>query len=101
MCCTSVSPAKPATDFESVKARMLASKEELGLYGFNIPSASAFTTPELVRELKTKGCWVTIWYGHSTDVADRFYETGIDGFVTGMPSSLRAYLDRKSQTPSK
>ena len=82
-------------DFAAVKALMLAWKKELGLYGFNIPSASPFTTPELIRELKAEKCWVTLWYGHSTAVADRFRDSGLDGFVTGMPSALRAYLEGK------
>jgi glycerophosphoryl diester phosphodiesterase len=76
---------------------LLALKQELGLAGFNLPTASPLTTPELVRDLKNSGCWLTLWFGHSTDVADRFYESGVDGFVTGMPSSLRTYIESKPQ----
>lgn len=86
-------------DFEGVKKQMRAWREEMDLYGFNIPVASPYTTPALVRELKAGGCWVTLWYGHSTDVADRFHDSGVDGFVTGMPSSLRAYIEGKSPKP--
>ena len=86
---------KKCPDFAAVKAQMLAWKKELGLFGFNIPTASPFTTPELVRELKAEGCWVTLWFGHSTAVADRFRDSGADGFVTGMPSALRAYYKER------
>jgi len=86
-------------DFEEVKSQLQAWREEMDLYGFNIPVASPNTTPALVRELKAEGCWVTLWYGHSTEVADRFHDSGVDGFVTGMPSSLRAYIEGKSQKP--
>jgi glycerophosphoryl diester phosphodiesterase len=84
-------------DFAVVKAVMLLWKRELGLTGFNIPAHAAETTPAFVRELKAEGCWVTIWYGHSTDTADRFAATGIDGFVTGMPTALKTYLAGKAR----
>lgn len=85
--------------FEAVKAQLLATREELGLYGFNIPTRSKFTTPELVRELKAKGCWVTLWFVVSPEVADRFRDAGADGFVTGMPSSIRAWLENTPGRP--
>jgi glycerophosphoryl diester phosphodiesterase len=87
------------TDFEAVKAQMYALREELGLYGFNIPTRSTFTTPEFVRELKAKGLWVSLWFVVSTEVADRFRDSGADGFVTGMPSSIRAWLKGELQKP--
>jgi len=84
-------------DFAEVKAQMLAWKKELGLSGFNIPIPSKHTTPELIRELKADGCWLTLWYAHSTADATRFRDSGVDGFVTGMPSSIRAYLEGKQR----
>jgi len=84
-------------DSETIKARLRVLKEEMGLYGFNIPTRSPLTTPDLVRELKAEGDWVTLWFGHSTDVADQFYNSNVDGFVTGMPSAFRAYLEEKSK----
>jgi len=88
---------KEPKDFDAFKAEMKNWKQEMGLYGFNIPTSSPLTTPELVHELKADGNWVTLWYGHSTDVADQFRNSEIDGFVTGLPSALRAYLEDKSK----
>jgi len=88
---------KEPENFEAFKVQMRKWKAEMGLYGFNIPMSSPLTTPELVRELKAEGNWVTLWFGHSTDVADRFHDSDVDGFVTGMPSALRAYLESKSE----
>jgi glycerophosphoryl diester phosphodiesterase len=91
---------KEPKNFDAFKAEMRKWKQELGLYGFNIPTSSPLTTPELVHELKADGNWVTLWYGHSTNVADQFRNSEIDGFVTGMPSALRAYLEDKPESCS-
>ncbi len=81
--------------FAEVKAQMAVLRKELGLYGFNIPERCGSTTPEFVRELKDEGCWVSVWFVHSTASADKFCNSGADAFVTGMPSSIREYLRSK------
>lgn len=88
---------KEPKNFEAFKAEMRKWKKEMGLYGFNIPTSSPLTTPELAHELKAEGNWVTLWFGHSTRVADQFRDSDVDGFVTGMPSSLRTYLENTSE----
>lgn len=76
-------------DFAAVTAQVAAWKREMGLCGFNLPSSSPFTTLEFIRQLKAEGCWLSLWYIHSTEMADRFKDSGVDGFVTGMPSAIR------------
>ncbi len=82
-------------DFAAVKAQMFAWKKELDLFGFNIPVHRAQTTPEFIRKLKANGCWLSAWFIHSTENADKFYPTGVNAFVTGMPSTIRDYLNSK------
>ncbi|WP_437191625.1 glycerophosphodiester phosphodiesterase [Planctomicrobium sp. SH527] len=87
---------RKCANFDEVKVQMQELKKELGLFGFNIPSWSPSTTPEYIKELKADGCWVSLWYGHSTEVADKFWNSGADAFVTGMPSALQAYIETKT-----
>ncbi len=86
-------------DFAAVKAQMGLWKEELDLYGFNLPSHSKYTTPELIRALKAEGSWLTVWYVHTTIIADTFANSGVDGFVTGAASAIRDYLKAKATKP--
>lgn len=90
------SGGRKCVNFDEVKEQMRELRKELGLFGFNIPAWSPFTTPQFIKELKTDGCWVSLWYGHSTETADKFWNSGADGFVTGMPSTLQAYIESKS-----
>lgn len=80
-------------DFAAVKAQMFTWKKEMELYGFNIPIHRQPTTREFINELKAAGCWLSVWFVHSAETADKFYHTGGNAFVTGMPSAIRDYLN--------
>lgn len=80
-------------DFGAVAAQMAAWKKEMGLYGYNLPTSSPFTTLEFIRQLKAEGNWLSLWYIHSTKMADKFKDSEVDGFVTGMPSAVRKALN--------
>jgi glycerophosphoryl diester phosphodiesterase len=79
-------------DFKALINQLADWKTEMGLYGYNLPTSSKFTTLDLIRQLKSEGCWLSLWYIHSKEMADKFRNSGVDGFVTGMPSALRKYL---------
>jgi glycerophosphoryl diester phosphodiesterase len=81
-------------DFKAVTKQLAEWKTQMGLYGYNLPTSSKFTTLDLIRQLKSEGCWLSLWYVHSTKVADDFRDSGVDAFVTGMPSALRTYLEK-------
>lgn len=80
-------------DFEAVTAQMAAWKKEMDLSGYNLPTSSRETTPELIRKLKAEGCWLSLWYIHSLEKAEKFKDTDVDGYVTGMPSAVRQALE--------
>lgn len=75
-------PAKRLMKPEDILPRLLKRAGELGLYGFNIPIESPFFSRELVRDLKAKGCWVSVWFVQNEKDAARAVEAGADAVVT-------------------
>ncbi len=82
-------------DFDCVLKQMEAWKKEMGLYGYNLPTSSPETTVELIGRLKAKGNWLSLWYIHSLEMANKFKDSGVDGYVTGMPSAVREAMTGK------
>jgi len=78
-------------DFKAVATKMLEWKREMGLYGYNLPTSSPETTVEFISQLKAEGNWLSLWYVHSLETAGKFKDSGVDGFVTGMPTAIRRH----------
>ena len=69
--------------------RVLASVDELGLFGVNMPVSGGQTSPETIAELKRKGVWVSLWFVQDAQKAAKYRGTGCDAFVTDFVSRVR------------
>ena len=65
---------------EEAVPKILAYRDELKLFGVNMPVAKRRVTAETVAHLQKNGLWVSMWFVNDPKTAD--YYKGADAFVT-------------------
>ena len=79
---------------EGVLEHLLKLKEELDLFGMNLP-AKAFSTgiltPADLQKLRAAGLWCSIWFVQDAESAKKFSEMGADAFVTDNIRDVRPF----------
>ena len=79
---------------EGVLEHLLKLKEELGLYGMNLPAKGfeqGLLTEEILQKLRAAGLWCSIWFVQSTEAAKKYSEMGADAFVTDNIRDVRPF----------
>ncbi len=81
-------------DADNAKAmrKVLAYRDEFGLFGVNMPVLAKQTRPEDVAFLKKNGLWVSLWFIQNADSAKLYGPAGADAFVTDHVSPVREAL---------
>ena len=69
---------------DDVFAAIVRHREELDLFGFNMPCGyTEYTTPDwMVKRMKDAGMWVSIWFVNEPLSGDYYRKAGADAFVT-------------------
>lgn len=78
-----------ATKDEAVRA-VLAYRDELGLFGVNMPVLQGQTTKEDIAFLRQNGLWVSLWFVNNTKMAEKYKACGADAYVTCDAAACRA-----------
>ena len=79
---------------EGVLEHLLKLKEELGLYGMNLPAKGfeqELLTEEILQKLRAAGLWCSIWFVQSAEAAKKYSEMGADAFVTDNIRDVRPF----------
>ena len=81
-------------DPDNAKAmqKVLAYRDEFGLFGVNMPVLAKQTRPEDVAFLKKNGLWVSLWFVQNADFAKFYRPANADAFVTDHVSPVREAL---------
>ena len=72
-----------------VPERVLVYRDQMGLFGVNLPVRTAKENPAGVRALRQSGLWVSLWFVQSAADAARCRETEADAYVTDHVSAVR------------
>lgn len=68
---------------------IVACRDEMKLFGVNMPVLKGQTLPEDVAYLKSKGLWVSLWFVQNPVTAALYKDSGVDAFVTDRASDIR------------
>ena len=84
---SSIAPGETFRSEEEVVKRILAYKEQMKLFGVNVPCRPNARlkyriSKEAVRALKGAGLWVSIWFINDPENAHYYRAAGADAFVT-------------------
>jgi glycerophosphoryl diester phosphodiesterase len=79
---------------EGVLEHLLKLKEELDLFGMNLPAKAFDTgllTPDDLQKLRAAGLWCSIWFVQNVEAAKKYSEMGADAFVTDNIRDVRQF----------
>ena len=79
-------------DNSKTMQKVLAYRDEFGLYGVNMPVLAKQTRVEDVAFLKKNGLWVSLWFIQNADFAKHYRPANADAFVTDHVSPVREAL---------
>ena len=74
---------------EDMMANVLRYRDQLGLFGVNMPVSQGQTRPQDVEFLRKNGLWVSLWFVQDAKAAAAYRTCGADAFVTDFASRLR------------
>ena len=89
---------------EGVLEHLLKVKEELGLYGMNLPAKGfeqGLLNEDILQKLRAAGLWCSIWFVQSAEDAKKYSEIGADAFVTDNIRDVRPFCRTPGFTPEK
>ncbi len=89
---------------EGVLEHLLKLKEELGLYGMNLPAKGfeqGLLNEEILQKLRNAGLWCSIWFVQNAEAAKKFSEMGADAFVTDNIRDVRPFCRTPGFIPEK
>ena len=82
-------PKKTFKDRRAVMDAVLRYRDEMGLFGVNMPVISNQTRPEDVTYLQQNGLWVSLWFVQNEQNAWKYRTAHADAFVTDHVSKAR------------
>ena len=82
-------PKKTFKDRREVMDAVLRYRDEMGLFGVNMPVISSQTRPEDVTYLQQNGLWVSLWFVQNEQKAWKYRTAHADAFVTDHVSKAR------------
>ena len=87
-----VEPKKTFTDRRAVMDAVLRYRDEMGLFGVNMPIIARQTRPEDIAYLQENGLWVSLWFAQSEKKAREYRDAHPNAFVTDNVSKVRRGL---------
>ena len=78
----------------AVMDAVLRYRDELDLFGVNMPVISGQTRPEDVAYLKQNGLWVSLWFVQSEEKAQAYRDAHPNAFVTDHVTKARLGLKK-------
>ena len=79
---TTAAPKKTFSDGHAVMDAVLRYRDELNLFGVNMPVISGQTCPEDIAYLKQNGLWVSLWFVQNEEKAEAYRDASPNAFVT-------------------
>lgn len=73
---------------EDMMASVLRYRDQLGLFGVNMPVSQGQTRPQDVEFLRKNGLWVSLWFVQDAKSAAAYRTCGADAFVTDFASRV-------------
>ena len=89
--CTAA-PKQTFADRRAVMDAVLRYRDELNLFGVNMPVVSGQTRPEAVAYLKRNGLWVSLWFVQNEEKAGAYRDVKPNAFVTDHVTKARLGL---------
>ena len=86
---TTAAPKKTFADRRAVMDAVLRYRDELKLFGVNMPVVSNQTRPEDVAYLRQNGLWVSLWFVQNEAKAETYRDAHPDAFVTDHVTKAR------------
>jgi len=89
---------------EGILEFLLKTKEDLGLYGLNLPARAfeaGLLTEDILQKLRATGLWCSIWYVQHMVNAQKYSEMGADAFVTDNIRDVRQFCRTPGYHPVK
>ena len=89
---TTAAPKQTFADRRAVMDAVLRYRDELNLFGVNMPVISGQTRPEDVAYLKQNGLWVSLWFVQNEEKAQAYRDAAPNAFVTDHVTKARLGL---------
>ncbi|MBQ6011182.1 MAG: hypothetical protein IJL17_21810, partial [Kiritimatiellae bacterium] len=89
--CTAA-PKQTFADRRAVMDAVLRYRDELNLFGVNMPVIQGQTRPEDVAYLKQNGLWVSLWFVQNEEKAQAYRDAAPNAFVTDHVTKARLGL---------
>ncbi|MBQ9366293.1 MAG: hypothetical protein IJT83_00820 [Victivallales bacterium] len=89
---------------EGVLEHLLKLKEELDLFGMNLPAKGfeqGLLNEEILQKLRAAGVWCSIWFVQNAEAAKTYSEMGADAFVTDNILEVRPFCRTPGFVPEK
>ena len=86
--CTAA-PKQTFADRRAVMDAVLRYRDELNLFGVNMPVIQGQTRPEDVAYLKQNGLWVSLWFVQNEEKAQAYRDAAPNAFVTDHDTNAR------------
>ena len=87
-------PKKKFKDHRAVMDAILRYRDELNLFGVNMPVINGQTSSEDVDYLQRNGLWVSLWFVQSAFKAQAYRDASPNAFVTDNVTKVRRGLKR-------
>ena len=89
---TTAAPKQTFADRRAVMDAVLRYRDELNLFGVNMPVIQGQTRPEDVAYLKQNGLWVSLWFVQNEEKAQAYRDAAPNAFVTDHVTQARLGL---------
>ena len=89
---TTAAPKQTFADRRAVMDAVLRYRDELNLFGVNMPVIQGQTRPEDVAYLKQNGLWVSLWFVQNEEKAQAYRDAAPNAFVTDHVTKARLGL---------
>ena len=92
---TAAPKQKTFADRRAVMDAVLRYRDEMNLFGVNMPVVNGQTRPEDVAYLKQNGLWVSLWFVQNEEKAQAYRDAAPNAFVTDHVTKARLGLNSK------
>ena len=89
---TAAPKQKTFADRRAVMDAVLRYRDELNLFGVNMPVVNGQTRPEDIAYLKQNGLWVSLWFVQNEEKAEAYRDAAPNAFVTDHVTKVRQGL---------
>ena len=81
------------------REEVLAFRDELKLFGVNLPVSRRQTSVADISFFHENGLWVALWFVQTEQIAAEYRDSGADAFVTDHVTRIRKVLDGLGRNP--